>query len=503
MNKETILLDEPLLEFAYGQTAQDPRQGLSVYGPHDLLQASHPEKVSYALVGSDSGMEAFRRFSTAWKMPMIPDPNKVNTKIWPAFPGFEAVFSSTWHSSPVASHSMSAEKLDLSVRNRDAHKRVGEVVDQYLEKIRLVKETDDRKDVVVCVVPDIVFTNCRPESQVKNGIGSKLKKGEQKNRYRQTALFGDYNSDHYNYFPDFRRQIKARAMEHGLAIQIIRESTLALTDKELDFVRLKYKRGLTPAADRAWNIGTTLFYKAGGKPWRLSSIRDGVCYIGISFRKTNEDDQSKSACCAAQMFLQDGDGVIFKGEEGVWHSPEDKMFHLSPDGAKKLLTGVISAYQRHGGKPLKEIFLHCPSEISENEFMGFQAACPSGCKLVAVRVRREPPIRLFRNGTRPVVRGTFLKLDKKSGLLWASGFKYQLASYDGTEIPIPLKIDVQHGDAEIEQIAKDILGLTKLNYNACRFGESEPVTIGFSQAVGEILVSNPGTKPLPNFKFYI
>jgi hypothetical protein len=47
-------------------------------------------------------------------------------------------------------------------------------------------------------------------------------------------------------------------------------------------------------------------------------------------------------------------------------------------------------------------------------------------------------------------------------------------------------------------------GLTKLNYKACRLGEGEPVTIKFSNAVGEIFISNPTvTGHRPNFKFYI
>ena len=53
-------------------------------------------------------------------------------------------------------------------------------------------------------------------------------------------------------------------------------------------------------------------------------------------------------------------------------------------------------------------------------------------------------------------------------------------------------------------VKKDFDALTKLNYNACRFGDSEPVTIGFSDAVGEILVSSPTVKERsPKFKFYI
>ena len=77
-------------------------------------------------------------------------------------------------------------------------------------------------------------------------------------------------------------------------------------------------------------------------------------------------------------------------------------------------------------------------------------------------------------------------------------------TYDGAETPVPLRVDVQHGDAEITGVSRDILALTKLNYNACKLEISEPVTVAFSKAVGEILVTNPGVRgALPQFKFYI
>jgi hypothetical protein len=66
-----------------------------------------------------------------------------------------------------------------------------------------------------------------------------------------------------------------------------------------------------------------------------------------------------------------------------------------------------------------------------------------------------------------------------------------------------LRIDVQHGAAEIEQVARDIFALTKLNYNACKLGDDEPVTVGYSDAVGEILVSNPTVKGTQHtFRFF-
>ena len=254
-----------------------------------------------------------------------------------------------------------------------------------------------------------------------------------------------------------------------------------------------------------WNLGTALYYKAGGKPWRLATAREGVCYVGIAFRLENLDKSTRNGCCAAQMFLDDGDGVVFLGEYGPWYAPESRQFHLSPQAAEALLSGVIKTYQELHGRPLSEVFLHARSGIDATEFAGYQAAVPKGTKLVAVRVRTATRgFRLFREGTRPVMRGTFLQVDDHRGYLWASGFKPELGTYDGWDVPVPLFLEVQHGDADIRVVAQDVLGLTKLNYNACKLGDSQPVTVAFSDAVGEILLSNPGiTDRRPQFRFYI
>ena len=173
--------------------------------------------------------------------------------------------------------------------------------------------------------------------------------------------------------------------------------------------------------------------------------------------------------------------------------------------SKKLLAGILDTYKDLDGKPLTEIFIHCRSEINYKQWQGYIDACPKDARLVGVRVRPERfGPRLYRIGDMPVLRGIFWKINHKSGYLYCSGFKPRLGTYDGWETPVPLSIRVQYGDAEIETVAKDILGLSKLNYNACRLGEGQPVTVKFSDAVGEILISNPTVKNhRPNFKFYI
>lgn len=498
MSNPAILLDEPRLEFRHRQFLEDPHDGLSLFGPYGIEVSAHPRNVTVGLIGSPEGVQAFNRWCQSARGPIYPG-DGLNPYLWPVFPGFEAAFCSDLPREPAWTCELDLEKLQHESMQKDASKRAVRVVEQYLAAIRKTEKKEEPFGVLVCVVPDFVWKNCRPESYVPGAIGEGVSKKERALRAGgQPDFFDPYDPEIYAYSVDFRRQLKARSMEYGIPIQIIRERRLEVDPRN----RPRFQ---SPPSDVAWNLLTTMYYKSGGKPWRLAGAREGVCYIGIVFRRTDPTLANQTACCAGLMFLDSGDGVVFLGEYGPWYSPEKNQYHLSADAAQKLLAGTLKTYQELEGKPLKEIFLHSRSSISAEEFEGYKSACPPEVKLVGIRVQKDfRGLRLFREGTRPVLRGSLLKTGPKLGYLWASGFVPRLRTYPGWEAPVPLRIDIQHGEADIEQVARDILALTKLNYNACRFGDSEPVTIGFSDAVGEILVSNPTvTKRNPRFKFYI
>ena len=68
-----------------------------------------------------------------------------------------------------------------------------------------------------------------------------------------------------------------------------------------------------------------------------------------------------------------------------------------------------------------------------------------------------------------------------------------------------------NGEADIETVLKDIMRLTKLNYNNCTFADGLPITLKFASKVGDILTTLPSDddqdaeenhKPLP-FLHYI
>ncbi|MEX0287784.1 MAG: hypothetical protein AB3N14_01635 [Flavobacteriaceae bacterium] len=498
--KELLLdaevMPEPQLEFTGGQLVDHPATGLTLFGPVESHGIEKPDRINYAIIGTEHGTNSLHTFLEKIRGPISP-PKEKSSDLWPHFPGFEEATHTELPNSPISSEVISEDQLDVAVREMDDHKRVYTVVEIYLNALKALAQSDSRIDLAICVVPEIVYRNCRPKSKVRDGYGGRITSKEVRLRRQTGDLFDAYDPEQYEYSLDFRRQIKARAMAYKIPIQIIRETSLRITDENS-----LGERRLTFLSDRAWNLSTAMLYKSGRKPWKLSGVREGVCYIGIAFKRT--DEVGNTACSAAQMFLNDGDGIVFLGDSGKWYSPKTKQCHLSKEAAQKLLKGVLETYQMQHGKQLKEVFLHSRSSIEPEEWEGYKSACPEGIKLVCVRVAQDKGFRAYRNGDYPVVRGTFLKVTDRMGFLWGNGFKPLLRTYDGFDVPEPLRIEIQYGDAEIRTVAKDILGLTKLNYNTCKLGESRPVTIHFSDAVGEILVANKATKDfLPNFKYYV
>lgn len=123
---------------------------------------------------------------------------------------------------------------------------------------------------------------------------------------------------------------------------------------------------------------------------------------------------------------------------------------------------------------------------------------------MGVRVRQDSTTKIYREGKWPVLRGTFWKLDDRSGCPWASGFKASVLSYDRWEMPMPLRIDIEHGEATVELVAVTSLdsrnstttparsAMRRQSRSTCRTQSAR-----FSSRI------RPSTIRVQNFKFYI
>lgn len=502
-SNQLVQLDEPPLAFGYGQVLPDPKDGLFLFGP--VMDSSKPAEMRVGVIGTKQGIERYKKW-VGQITGYIPAAKAEQHHL--AFPGFEAAFRTKWPINPVAEIEVSGPALSSRVRIPDGHERVFKTVDLFDQAIRRhLREEEAIPALWFVVIPDDVHRFCRPKSVVpmieRTKTQRRFSSRTAREFVRAPSMFPEDNAaaEPYRYEVDFHNQLKARLLDQKVVLQIVRESTL---DPDGVNAGSAKPRLLQDAANVAWNLTTTAFFKAGGKPWALSGVREDVCYIGLVFKKTDIAGTKGNACCGAQMFLGSGDGVVFKGAVGPWYSEETAEFHLPEEKAREIASLVVEAYTAKHGHPPKELFIHAKQFFSEGEWKGFSSAVGPETKLVGVRIQPSKEIKLFRYGKSPVLRGASLKLSARKGYLWTVGFIPQLQTYPGREAPNPLMVEVTRGDADLDQVMRDVLGLTKLNFNACIFGDGIPVTLRFADDVGEILTAAPidDLPPLP-FKHYI
>ena len=178
---------------------------------------------------------------------------------------------------------------------------------------------------------------------------------------------------------------------------------------------------------------------------------------------------------------------------------------LSPVAAKQVMSLAIETYKdkTQGRKPPSEIFIHGRKSINEEEWAAFREVAGKETRVIFVKIR-QTNTKLYGQGDYPLPRGTAIVQHSRSALLWTVGYVPRLQTFLGKEVPSPYQIEIERGSADILRVLTDVLALTKLNYNACLYGDGRPVTLRFADRVGEILTAAPSIPdpPLP-FKYYI
>ena len=133
-------------------------------------------------------------------------------------------------------------------------------------------------------------------------------------------------------------------------------------------------------------------------------------------------------------------------------------------------------------------------------FSGLKTIYPKPQQLLTIK-----QIKLFKGeGAYPIMRGNAFVVNERSAFLWTIGYVPKTQTTLSLEVPNPIFIEINKGNADIEQVLKDIMALTKLNYNACIYADGIPVTLRFADKIGEILTASTDIQAPPlAFKYYI
>jgi hypothetical protein len=102
-----------------------------------------------------------------------------------------------------------------------------------------------------------------------------------------------------------------------------------------------------------------------------------------------------------------------------------------------------------------------------------------------------------------VVRGTALTFDDRSGIVYLKGTVPYFRTYPGMYVPRALEFTLDDGETAPIELAKELLDLSKLNFNNTQFDSGDPITVRAARRVGDILKHVPSDRTVQSrFRFF-
>ena len=440
-------LKEPDLCFAGGETHPDPKIGIPLYGPRSFGTPRHKDEVHIGFIGTSEAVDRARQYYASCAPGVDGDEDHL------AFPGCmqDRGFRCDMRMDPKMTELITrAETLSvLSIRN--SRQRFETMLGLLHHKMRLLAGRD------------------HPLDYVEKGVG--------------------------HVHRDLRRAFKAMAMQFHKPTQILQETTTRLTPNS--------SRKLDHPAVVAWNLFTGLYFKADGLPWGPTGLPAGTCFVGISFyRPLGETSTLRTS--VVQAFDEDGEGLVLRGHSFHWDETKDgRSPHLSEELAGELIQTVLKHYKEERRQDPQRVIVQKTSRFEPAERAGFEEALKRVGRYDLVALSSESASRLVRAGEYPPLRGTYFEVGDIS-YLYTTGYLSLLGRYPHGHVPSPLQVADHVGDTAMPQLLREVLALTKMNWNSADFASSSPITIRFSRQVGDILREVPElTTPQPKFKYYM
>lgn len=453
---------EPELEFGYAARHQEQRKGLTLHGPADIELESRPTILRLGMLGQRRDIGELQEWLERCVRGIPGRDDTALTTLFPAFPGTgeESTFRIDLQFPDEGKRQLTTRQLRPIGEAETEAECIRAAADLIAGEVHALLENASVDVVLIARPPG-----------VPDGVAAGSKVGL-----------------------NFHDVLKAKCISAAVPIQLIRARTW------------RGGLGVEDEASRAWNLMTALYYKCGGKPWRLARPRNrrSRCFVGISFARGERNNQLHTS--VAQVFNELGDGVVVRGALAR-RSGKDKQPHLSEKDACKLLDDALTRYREHHGNPPAEITIHKTSSFSPAERRGFLKAVDEAqlrsCDLLWITNSEDAF--LVRGSSRyPPMRGTLLELDEEIFALYTHGSVPYYKTYPGMYVPRPLGIRPAETERDITEIASEILALSKLNWNRARMDARKPITLLTSKRVGEILRHvDKGVTPAARYAFYM
>lgn len=251
-----------------------------------------------------------------------------------------------------------------------------------------------------------------------------------------------------------------------------------------------------------WWLSLALYVKAMRTPWVLHSLADDTAFVGLGFSIDPVAEKGKHVVLGcSHIYSGKGEGLQYrlsKIEDPVFYG---KNPFMSKDDARRTGETIRQLFFDARLKLPDRVVLHKRTHFTKDERDGLADGLSGVKHIDMLEIQIDHALRYvasvpksdgsFDDDSYPVRRGTAMKLDDFTALIWVHGattalhprFKY----FQGKRrIPAPLIVRRHAGRSDLQRLAEEILGLSKMNWNTFDLYTKLPATVHSSNEIARI-----------------
>lgn len=496
------ILGEPEIEGGRGVLGREPKLILPNGGPFGSVYDHNLKTITLGLVCLPQNTESIQRWIDSMNGVLLDD--ETNVQRFREYPGAGKAFHARFDVRFI--RELDDDKFKVALE-QPAPEKFAALLDLYNEAIKSLF-VDQGPSCILVDFPEEVANLRINNPRLTFAEQKVLERIQADDEDRQYELFEPTEEEKKAarelapqaedlLFRVFHRALKVACMlvRNSIPLQIIRRHT---------FVNEEAKQS---KATRAWNLGTALYYKSGHIPWQPHGLPADTCFVGISFHHLKRRAGDLVYASVAQAFSNQLEPFALKGDTIPREQMRNRRPYLTADQAAKLVGRVVKEYKhRTRGSAPSRLVLHKTSQYEKEEIDGFRGELLSNvprCDLVSLT---PTGFRLLRRGIEEPDRGTLCTVENakdSKNYLFTTGYVRWWKEYPGPHIPSPLEID-SAGDTDLAERSREVLSLTKMNWNNAEGIGRHPITITFARKVGVTMTEfSEDDEPNPLYRYYM
>jgi hypothetical protein len=280
--------------------------------------------------------------------------------------------------------------------------------------------------------------------------------------------------------------VKAFCVQRGIATQFLQEDTLADT----------YQCRVW------WWLSLALYVKGMRTPWVLKTLAEDTAFVGLGFSVNQMAEKGKHVTLGcSHIYNSKGEGLQYrltKIDNPIFYG---KNPYMSKDDARRTGETIRQLFFDARLKLPERVVLHKRTHFTTEEKEGLAEGLSGVKSIDMLEIQIDSALRYVAsipkaNGTfdddnYPVRRGTAMKLDDFTALVWVHGattaLNPRLKYFQGKRrIPAPLTVKRHAGGTDLEPLMEEILGLSKMNWNTFDLYTKLPATLHSSNEIAKI-----------------